>query len=56
MKPGDFTQAGHFIVIYAYEDGVFRVHDPNSIVRSEKTWDYDTLKGQISNLWSFSKK
>lgn len=56
LGPGDFTQVGHFIVIYGYKDGQFQIHDPNSILRSEKTWDFDLIKGQILNLWSFSKK
>lgn len=54
MRPGDFTLTGHFIVISAYEDGKFVVHDPNSKIRSKKLWDFETLSYQIKNLWSFS--
>lgn len=54
MRPGDFTMTGHFIVISAYENGKFVVHDPNSKIRSNKLWDFDTLSDQIKNLWSFS--
>lgn len=54
MRPGDFTTSGHFIVISDYQDGKFVVHDPNSKIRSEQLWDYDTLSYQIKNLWSFS--
>lgn len=56
VGPGDFTDTGHFIVIISYSDGAFIVHDPNSIRRSERTWTFDELQGQIKNLWAFSKK
>lgn len=51
VGPGDFTENGHFIVLTGYENGMFRVNDPNSRLRSEKTWNYDTLKDQIVNMW-----
>lgn len=54
MRPGDFTTVGHFIVISSYQNGKFVVHDPNSKIRSEQLWDFDTLSYQIKNLWSFS--
>lgn len=54
MNPGDFTDSGHYIVLVGTEDGQFRVHDPNSLERSSRLWDYDTISGQIGNLWSFS--
>ena len=54
LRPGDFTTVGHFIVLYEYSDGAFRVRDPNSRSRSEETWSYQTLKPQIRNLWVFS--
>lgn len=53
VGPGDFTTAGHFIVLTGVEDGQFTVNDPNSPQRSEMLWDYETLEPQISNLWSF---
>ena len=40
MLPGDFTDTGHFIVIYAYDGQNFRVHDPNSAELSSRTWSY----------------
>ena len=54
MRPGDFTTTGHFIVLVGIEDGKIRINDPNSVERSEKLWDYDTLEYQINNLWMFS--
>lgn len=50
---GDFTTSGHFIVIYDYDENGFYVNDPNCRFRSGKTWDYETLQGQIRNLWAF---
>lgn len=55
MRPGDFTTRGHFIVLYGYRDGEFLVHDPNSKIRSQKTWSYSRLQPQIKNLWVFSR-
>lgn len=51
MRPGDFTTAGHFIVLTGRTQDGYTVHDPNSRVRSAQTWTYDRLSGQISNLW-----
>lgn len=54
MRPGDFTTAGHFIVLTKTENGQIKVNDPNSRSRS-KIWSYETLEKQIKNLWAFSK-
>ena len=56
MAPGDFTDAGHFIVIVDYKDGLFYVHDPNNKKNTEVGWSYETLKTQIKNLWSYRIK
>lgn len=55
VSKGDFTYAGHFIVLVGIEDGKIRVFDPNSWVNSELTWSYERLSEQIKNIWSFSK-
>lgn len=55
LRPGDFTTAGHFIVLVGEENGKITVRDPNSRARSEKRWDYDVLEPQIKNLWVFVK-
>lgn len=55
MRPGNFTVAGHFIVLVREVDGKIMVNDPNSKSRSKILWDYDTLAGQIKNLWGFTK-
>lgn len=54
MRPGDFTTTGHFIVLTQVENGKIRVNDPNSRVRSNRLWDYNTLEYQIDNLWIFT--
>lgn len=55
MWPGDFTTSGHFIILAdETENGDIIVRDPNSIIRSEKTWRLSELIPQIKNLWSYS--
>ncbi|MBE5901161.1 MAG: hypothetical protein E7280_04560 [Lachnospiraceae bacterium] len=54
VGPGDFTTQGHFIVLCGVDqDGKVIVHDPNSKVRSKKTWELKTLMGQIRNIWCY---
>lgn len=52
MAPGDFTTQGHYILLRGYDENGFFVNDPNRRSNSEKQWDYETLSGQIKNLWS----
>ena len=51
MGPGDFTSEGHYILLVGMEDGLFRVHDPNSPANSQRLWSYEELEGQIRNIW-----
>lgn len=51
MGPGDFTAAGHFIVIYGYDKDGFLVNDPNCVARSRQSWSFSELDGQIKNIW-----
>lgn len=53
MSAGDFTTAGHFIMIYDYDKKGFRVNDPNCMARSERRWTYEELRSQIKNLWYY---
>lgn len=54
MRQGDFTTTGHFIVLTGVaEDGSIMVHDPNSRIRSDQTWELERLMGQIKNLWCY---
>jgi len=54
MGAGDFTTAGHYIVLTGLENGFFKVNDPNSIENSQKLWSYEQLEGQIRNIWEIS--
>ena len=54
MRQGDFTAEGHYVVIAGIENGKLRIHDPNSMTRSEKLWEYEDIESQIANLWSYS--
>ena len=55
MKPGDFTTAGHFIVLTGVtQDGKLLIHDPNSISRSSKQWEPQTVCSQIKAVWYYS--
>ena len=51
VGPGDFTTSGHFLVLTGYEDGKFRINDPNSYANSQKLWAYEDIKRQIRNIW-----
>ncbi len=55
LGPGSFTTQGHYIVLAGMENGLFRVNDPNSCLRSDMLWSYEELEGQIRNLWAISK-
>lgn len=52
VGPGDFTTTGHYMVMVGYEDGMIRINDPNSRIKSEQLWSYETLEPQIRNLWA----
>lgn len=54
LGPGDFTDAGHFIVITGYTGEGFTICDPNSPLRSAQIWTFARLNGQVKNVWAFS--
>lgn len=54
LGPGDFTTTGHYIVLTAYEEGAFRVNDPNSRENSARLWTYEQLESQIRNIWKLT--
>lgn len=55
MGAGDFTDTGHFIVLYGVtEEGRILVRDPNSIQNTEKEWELATIMSQIRNLWGYT--
>ena len=54
VGPGDFTDAGHFIVLAVVNtDGSIRVNDPNSRINSEKAWDIERILPQIKGVWAY---
>lgn len=54
VSKGYFTDEGHFIVIAGIKDGKLIIHDPNSIEKSKKLWEFDKIKNQIKASWSYS--
>ncbi len=54
MGPGDFTSAGHFIMIYGYDEEGFKVNDPNCIARSMQSWTYKQIERQIKKIWGYN--
>lgn len=56
MGKGDFTMAGHFIVIYGYDEQGLLINDPNCVARSRRRWSFDEIESQIKNIWSYGQK
>lgn len=55
VRPGDFTEKGHFIIMTALtDDGYLVVRDPNSKERSAQKWDVERVMNQINCLWAYS--
>ena len=54
VKPGDFTDSGHFIVLTGVTpEGEIRIHDPNSVIRTQKLWDISVFMEQAKVLWAY---
>ena len=51
VGPGDFTDTGHFLLVTGVENGMYRVHDPNSPTNTAQLWTYDRLVSQIRGAW-----
>lgn len=57
MRPGDFTDSGHFIVLSkADSEGNITVLDPNSPKNSERLWTAEELLPQIKGIWGYRLK
>ncbi len=55
MGPGDFTDAGHFLVLTGVDkNGDIILRDPNSVERTKQHWDVQKLMNQMKNLWAYS--
>lgn len=63
MGPGDFSDSGHFIVVYGYNnEGKLLIADPASAQRSATAWPAETIISQLSKtaknggpVWVLSK-
>lgn len=55
MGPGVFTEQGHFILLVGYEDGKFKINDPNSREKSAKLWEFEEFSDQIKMMWALSE-
>ena len=55
MKAGDFTDGGHFVVIYGYDSRGFFINDSNCVARSREKWPYEKLDRQIKQIWVYHK-
>ena len=53
MSQGDFTAAGHFVVIYGYDSDGFFVNDSNCVARSREKWEFRRLEWQIKHMWVY---
>ena len=53
MRQGVFTAAGHFIVIYGYDETGFLVNDPKCVARSNRTWTFDEFGDQLKRIWAY---
>ncbi len=51
LGKGEFTLHGHFIVIYGYDGDGFKVNDPNSVLRSNRRWQFSDLQDQFRKIW-----
>ena len=40
------------IEVAAGADGAFVIRDPNSILRSNRTWTFEELEPQMKNIWA----
>jgi len=53
MGYGTFTYSGHYILIKGYdENGCFLVNDPNSLIKSLRGWDADTIINEAKQMWA----
>lgn len=52
VREGDFTSAGHFIMIYGYDETGFKINDPKCVYRSRLTWTYQQIRNDIKATWS----
>lgn len=55
VGPGDFTDSGHYFVATGLaSDGSVMINDPFSAVRSEQTWDANTIASQTKIMYAIA--
>jgi len=55
VGPGDFTDSGHYFVATGLApDGSVMINDPFSAVRSEQTWDANTIASQTKVMYAIA--
>ena len=56
-RNGNFTHsgAGHFIVIYGYDNNGFMVNDPASIERSGYYWPFSVIQSDIVKIYALGR-
>ena len=56
MGPGDFTDSGHFIVLWKNKgQDTVEIRDPNSPTNSRKYWELSLILSQCRCLWAYSE-
>ncbi len=55
MGPGDFTDSGHFIVLWKNQsNGTVEIRDPNSPANSHADWELSLILSQCRCLWTYT--
>ncbi len=53
MRPGHFTTGGHFIALVGVEGDKLVVNDPNSRMRSQVLWSFETIQREAKSAWVY---
>lgn len=54
MGKGNWTKSGHFILVYAYENGTVYINDPASTKPARIKNSWDLFAKQVKYMWSIS--
>jgi hypothetical protein len=55
VKPGDFTDKGHFMVVTGMApNGSVYIRDSNSVENSSHTWSAERIAKQAKGMWALS--
>ena len=54
VRPGTFTNVGHYIVLHGIDDtGQVTVYDPNSQARSLRKWGIVEVLDEVNAMWAY---